>query len=121
MLEYAKEHIDCLTKAIYYEARGEGYRGMLAVAHVVVNRTKSPKYPDDVCSVVYQRNQFSWTKNPPKVVSNNLWDKAKEIATRVLSGDTKDPTKGSMHFHANSVDPQWGKPPRVVIGNHIFY
>ncbi len=113
--------MECLAKAIYYEARGEGHKGMLAVAHVVINRTKSPKYPDDVCSVVYQKNQFSWTNNPPKIVHASLFDKSKDIAYRVLLGDTKDPTRGAVNFHANTVDPQWNKPPKVVIGNHIFY
>ncbi len=121
VITYFREHLDCLTKAIYYEARGEGYKGMLAVAHVVVNRTKSPKYPDDICSVIYQRNQFSWTQKPPKIVSHHIFDQAREIAYRVLSGETKDPTKGAVSFHSTAVDPEWNKKPKIIIGNHIFY
>lgn len=121
VVQYITEHVDCMAKAIYYEARGEGQRGMVAVGHVIVNRTKSDKYPDDICSVIYQKHQFSWTKNPPKIVDQTLLSRAYEVAMKVLRGDTKDPTKGSLNFHATSVDPGWGKRPKAIIGNHIFY
>lgn len=121
VVQYITEHVDCMAKAIYYEARGEGQRGMVAVGHVIVNRTKSDKYPSDICDVVYQRNQFSWTRNPPKINNHGLMDKAYEIAMKVLRGDTKDPTKGALSFHSSSIDPGWEKRPKAVIGNHIFY
>ena len=121
MVQYITEHVECMAKAIYFEARGEGQRGMVAVGHVVLNRVNSPKYPSDICDVVYQRHQFSWTKNPPKVTNPTLMTKAKSIAMSILRGDTKDPTKGSMYFHSSAIDPGWNKKPKAVIGNHIFY
>lgn len=48
----------CLATAIYFEARGESYRGQVAVAQVVRNRVKHKAYPNSICSVVFQ-NQ-SW-------------------------------------------------------------
>ncbi|QXN67603.1 hypothetical protein [Klebsiella phage vB_Kpn_3] len=55
----AKE-IDCIAKNIYFESRGEGIKGMMAVAQVTKNRVNSGKFPDSYCKVVYQSNQFSW-------------------------------------------------------------
>ena len=46
---------------IYWEARTEGYEGMLAVVAVTLNRLADPAYPDILADVVWQRRQFSWT------------------------------------------------------------
>lgn len=56
--------IQCLTENVYHEARGEIDEGKLAVALITLGRTLSlgvEKFPKDVCGVVYQARQFSWT------------------------------------------------------------
>ncbi|WP_313105317.1 cell wall hydrolase, partial [Brevundimonas sp.] len=57
--------LECLTQAIYYEARNESEAGQAAVAEVVLNRSRHRAYPKRVCEVVYQRNsrtcQFTFT------------------------------------------------------------
>src|SRR4051812_14116005 len=59
--------LECLTQAIYYEARSESDAGQRAVAQVVLNRVRHPAYPDSVCGVVYQGSaratgcQFTFT------------------------------------------------------------
>ena len=54
----------CLTKALYFEARGESLKGQFAVAEVILNRTDSPRFPGSVCGVVNQSGgggcQFSF-------------------------------------------------------------
>lgn len=52
----------CLAQAVYFESRGEPLDGQLAVARVVINRTESSLFPDDYCSVVTQRAQFSFVR-----------------------------------------------------------
>ncbi len=47
-----------LAALIFYEAVGEPYEGMVAVANVVINRMLSSKYPSTLQEVVYQRGQF---------------------------------------------------------------
>jgi len=49
----AAEH-QCLSEAVYYEARSESSSGQLAVADVVKNRVASKHYPNTICGVVYQ-------------------------------------------------------------------
>ena len=55
----------CLAKNVYFEAASEPFDGKVAVAMVTMNRVKHNDFPNDVCSVVYERNkrtcQFSWT------------------------------------------------------------
>ncbi len=46
--------LECLTQAVYYEARSESEDGQRAVAQVVLNRVRHPAYPNSVCGVVYQ-------------------------------------------------------------------
>ena len=53
------EQTICLAQNIYHEARGEIIDGQIAVSNVVVNRVKSKQFPNDICSVVYQRNQIA--------------------------------------------------------------
>jgi spore germination cell wall hydrolase CwlJ-like protein len=66
-----KEEIECLSRNIYHEARGEGHVGMTAIAMVTLNRVKDPRWPKTVCKVVYQPYQFSWTHQKVKVKDKN--------------------------------------------------
>src|SRR4051812_8628015 len=50
----------CLAEAVYFEARGTNDITRAAVAHVIVNRSKDPEFPDSICSVVRDGCQFSY-------------------------------------------------------------
>ena len=50
----ASRDLQCLTEAVYWEARGEGAAGMAAVAQVVLNRVRHPAFPKTICAVVFQ-------------------------------------------------------------------
>src|SRR5690625_3991404 len=41
----------CLAEAMYFEARGEGLAGQVAVGEVILNRVDSSRYPNSVCDV----------------------------------------------------------------------
>lgn len=110
----------CLALNIYFEANTEPLKGQYAVAHVTMNRVEE-KYADNVCKVVYQPNQFSWTKNKPKRPTNQALAQSKEIAVIVLSGLSKDPTYGATHYHNQTVKPKWRFRETVKIANHTFY
>lgn len=114
----------CLAQAIYYEARGEPERGQHAVAHVVLNRTADPKYPDHICKVVHQPYQFSWTlEKSRKAPKGPAWKRAQDIAILSYMGLIKDPTNGALFFHSKQVKPYWAKKVtyNIKIGNHVFY
>lgn len=135
------EAVMCLALNLYHEAKSEPVEGQLAVAHVVMNRTRNPMYPDGVCDVVYQGKmgtnentkvkarsrfcQFSWTCDGKTDEPRNevKFGKMYALAQKVIDGDTKDPTKGALFFHNLQVVPKWSfERPRVrQIGNHIFY
>ena len=61
-----KGGLECLARAIYFEARGEPVSGKIAVGRVILNRVESKACPDSICEVVYEnahlrnRCQFSF-------------------------------------------------------------
>lgn len=122
----------CLATAIYFEARGEAYRGQVAVAQVVMNRVKDHRYPDTICGVVFQnqnkRNacQFSFACDGiPEVISEREpWVQAEDIAQRYLDGELYLTEVGTAtHYHATYVRPTWAPRMEKVtqIGLHVFY
>jgi spore germination cell wall hydrolase CwlJ-like protein len=113
-----------LTRAIYHEARGEDTLGQAAVAHVILNRVKSPLYPDTIREVVWQSNQFSWTEDgqSDRMTDLDAIGKAVDIALAASRGKIKDPTGGALHYFAHrKVKPDWAKGGfRFILGEHTF-
>lgn len=127
----ASRDLECLTQAVYYEARGEGRNGMRAVAQVVLNRVRHPAFPKSVCGVVFQGAgrrtgcQFSFTCNGSMRgnVNRAAWDRARAIASSALSGSVYGEVGNATHFHTTAVSPQWRSSLiRVTqVGDHLFY
>lgn len=119
----------CLTEAIYFEARGESLRGQIAVAEVILNRVDSPLYPGSVCGVVKQRGgggcQFSYVCDGRKdrMREKAAADLAGRIARAMLDGAPRLLTEGATHFHTRAVRPGWSKrfAHTTTIGAHAFY
>jgi spore germination cell wall hydrolase CwlJ-like protein len=129
-LEGSRE-LDCLTQAVYYEARGETPSGQAAVAQVVLNRARSPAFPSSVCGVVFQRAgakkgcQFSFAcdGSTQRAREPGAWRRAQTIASRALDGFVMAEVGSATHFHTLNVAPLWG--PRLMrvaqVGMHVFY
>jgi spore germination cell wall hydrolase CwlJ-like protein len=114
----------CLAGAVYFESRGESLSGQLAVAHVVINRAESGRFPTSLCGVVHQPSQFSFVrggKMPAIRESSTLWSNAVAIAQIARSGSWKNQAPGALFFHARHVSPGWRKTRIAQIDNHIFY
>lgn len=110
----------CLAMAVYHESRGEPLIGQVAVAHVVLNRTQSDLYPDDVCAVVTQPRQFPFDWNAPR--NTRAWEQSVMVAESVLSGDTFDPTGGALWYHRIDIRVAWSSDKEgLTIGEHIFW
>lgn len=130
-LESKASELDCLTQAVYFEARGETPKGQAAVAEVILNRVKHPAFPKTVCGVVYQGAtagrgcQFSFACDgaAERVREDRAWGRAKRIAAEVLAGAVLADVGGATHFHTTGVAPSWGDHMRLVtrVGMHVFY
>ena len=119
-----EEH-ECLAGAIYFESKGEPLEGQLAVAEVVINRSKSGRFPSSICGVVKQPSQFSFIRRgrfPPIRRESPEWRKAVAIAHVALQDLADSRADDAMFFHATYVSPGWRGLKRVAqLGNHIFY
>lgn len=127
-----KADVTCMAQAIYFEARGESYRGQIAVGQVVMNRLAHPIYPKDICAVVFQNQQmhnacqfsFACDGIPETINDPTAWKQAETIAQGVINGSLYLPEVGrATHYHATYVYPAWAPQLKRVtkIGNHIFY
>ncbi|HET6970503.1 MAG TPA: cell wall hydrolase [Phenylobacterium sp.] len=122
--------LECMTDAVYYEARGESARGQAAVAQVVMNRVKHPNFPKSVCAVVFQRAghrgcQFSFACDGSMREAREglAWDRARQVAARVLAGAALVNIGTATHFHTLAVSPDWAPQMLRVatVGMHVFY
>jgi spore germination cell wall hydrolase CwlJ-like protein len=119
----------CLTEALYFEARGESLEGQIAVAEVILNRVDNPLYPRSVCGVVKQRGgggcQFSYVCDgrADRMRDKTAADLAGRIARAMLDGAPRVLTDGATHFHTRAVRPSWSKrfAKTAAIGAHLFY
>jgi spore germination cell wall hydrolase CwlJ-like protein len=132
-LESARQ-LDCLTQAVYFEARGETPRGQAAVAQVVMNRVANPSFPKTVCGVVFQgaaqsafghgcQFSFACDGSMRHGLEAEAWDRARQVAERALSGAVLADIGSATHFHTTSVRPDWGPQMLRVaqVGLHVFY
>jgi hypothetical protein len=127
----ATRALDCLTAAVYYEARSESPDGQRAVAQVVLNRVRDRAFPGSVCGVVFQGStrrtgcQFSFTcdGSMTRRRDDGAWARAQAIASAALSGAVYAPVGSATYYHASSVQPWWASSLARIgsIGAHIFY
>jgi len=111
-------HIRCLAKNIFYEARGTSMDEKIRVVNVTLNRAKDSKFPNDVCGVIMQYRQFSWTLEKHKMsipVENAYQDKPGELkewksalilAEKGLDNKLPDLTDGAMYYHRTNMKPK---------------
>ena len=121
----------CLTEALYFEARGETVQGQFAVAEVILNRVDARNYPNSICGVVNQGTgrihgcQFSYTcDGKPEVINEpRAWTNVGKIAKRSISGLPRSLTHGATHYHTTAVSPSWARQYNRVAqyGVHLFY
>jgi hypothetical protein len=123
--------LECLTQAVYYEARNQSAEGQRAVAQVVLNRTRHPSYPNTVCGVVFQGServtgcQFSFTCDGSmyREIEPYAWEQAQGIAAAALSGSVYRPVGLALNYHTTSIRPYWAPSlvQQAVVGAHVFY
>ncbi|WP_296765084.1 cell wall hydrolase [Sediminimonas sp.] len=121
----------CLTEALYFEARGETVKGQFAVAEVIMNRAESARFPGSVCGVVKQgtgakhRCQFSYSCDglPETMTEAAAVRRAGKIARLMVDGAARPLTEGATYYHAKSVKPRWARKfaRTATIGVHHFY
>lgn len=145
MLHDINAEVNCLADNIYWEARNQPVKGMMAVAMVTRNRVLDNRFPHTYCEVVHEgptrpswkdptkyypvknRCQFSWyCDGKAEVVpaaDKELYVFMHAMAYKIYHGSLPDITYGATHYHADYVKPAWrkSKTRTIQIASHIFY
>jgi spore germination cell wall hydrolase CwlJ-like protein len=122
---------ECLTEALYFEARGETVKGQFAVAEVILNRVASPSFPDSICRVVNQGTgrkfacQFTYTCDGRAEIIHEpkAYDMVGKVAKMMMDGTPRTLTEGATFYHTKAVRPRWSRvfERTTTIGFHHFY
>jgi spore germination cell wall hydrolase CwlJ-like protein len=135
----------CIADNIYWEARNQPLKGMIAVALVSRNRVNDERFPHSYCEVIHQGpTRPSWKDNDIRIPVRNrchfswycdgksddipeydldVYSLARAIAFKIYWGEFDDFTVGATHYHADYVTPEWAntKTPTLQVEDHIFY
>ncbi|GIP26302.1 spore cortex-lytic enzyme [Paenibacillus sp. J23TS9] len=119
MYTLSKNDMEIMAKIIYSEARGESYKGQVAVGAVVMNRIQSDEFPDTIQGVVFQKNAFT-------AVSDGQYGmKPNRTAYRAAIDAVRgwDPTHNSLYYYNPKTATNkwiWTRARTVNIGRHVF-
>lgn len=108
-----------LARVVYAEARGEPYVGQVAIAAIVLNRVKSPDFPNTIAGVIYQ--PWAFTAVNDGQINLTPDDTAQRAAKDAMNG--WDPTYGCLfYYNPATATNAWirKKQIRLTIGRHVF-
>lgn len=116
---YQESEVRILARLVSGEARGEPYVGQVAVAAVVLNRVKSPAFPNTISGVVFQTGAFDavWDGQFDMEPTENSVRAARDA----LNG--WDPTGGCLYYYNPSTATNswiWTRQVQLTIGKHAF-
>lgn len=113
--------VNLLARLINGEARGEPYEGQVAVGAVILNRVKSPKFPNTIASVIYQNGQFTCVRDGQFNVPIDENSTVYKAAAEAMNG--ADPTNGALYFYNPAkTKSKWlfSLKTTATIGKHVF-
>ena len=117
--------IECIAKVVRHEAANQSEKGQLAVAQLILNRTRAgSRFGRTPCAVVNQRGQFFDTDSYHPDRNNGAWTRAVAVSRDAVENISPQVMPGALFYHA-----AYQAPPRffrsrqrvAVLGDHIFY
>lgn len=107
--------VTLLAALIQAEAGGQPYEGKLAVGAVVMNRVRSPGYPNTILGVITAPGQFPPVTNGrvAGIVARGPSASCIQAAEAAVAGQTT--VGGATHFN------RVGSHAGIVIGGHVFW
>lgn len=113
--------VQLLARAVNGEARGEPYEGQVAVAAVIINRTRDSKFPKTIPGVIYQPGAFTAVSDGQINVPIDPDSTVVKAARDALNG--WDPTNGCLYYwNPATATSKWIWSRQIVkkIGKHYF-
>ena len=116
---YNESETYLLGRLVHGEARGEPYVGKVAVAAVVLNRVKSPSFPNTISGVIYQSGAFDAVSDGQINLTPD--EDSLRAARDALNG--WDPTGGCLYYYNPATATNgwiWSRIVQLSIGKHNF-
>ena len=116
---YNSSDLYLMAKAIYAEGRGESYTGQVAIGAVIMNRLRSPDFPNTISGIIYQKGAFTAVADGQINLEPN--QTAYNAARDAMNG--WDPTYGALYYYNPAkATSAWifSSPTVTVIGKHVF-
>lgn len=103
---------------LHCEALQNDYDALLAVATIIMNRIESPRWPNTLHDVIYQKNQFSpvRTGKLDRILAQGPTAMCYTVAQDALNGARLDKVK---HCYSFRMVGTWSNG--IVVGDNIFY
>lgn len=116
-----RSELNCMERAMYFEANRSSREGLVAVGSVVMNRVGSKQFPNSVCGVVAQKNQFA-----PGIMRRKMDLRAapevRQAAIAVLRGERHPRIGKAMFFHTHGHRFSYDNMHYVLVaGGNAFY
>lgn len=116
---FSQNDINLMANAVHGEARGEPYEGQVAVAAVILNRVRSPIFPDTISGVIFEPRAFT------AVADGQIWLTPNESAKRAVLDAINgwDPSNNALYYFNPDTATSawiWTRPQIKRIGKHIF-
>lgn len=120
---YTAQDLLWLARIIHAEAKGEPFKGKVAVGAVVLNRVDHHEFPKTIYKVIHQRQNGKFQFQPVAngKIQNKPDQQSIEAAKQAMKG--KDPTQGSLFFYNPKISrSSWMSRlnHQIRIGNHVF-
>jgi N-acetylmuramoyl-L-alanine amidase len=115
----SNKDLNMLARLVHGEARGEPYTGKVAVAAVVLNRTRDSRFPNTIAGVIYQPGAFTAVSDGQ--INLEPDSSAYKAARDALNG--WDPSYGSLYYWNPATATSkwiWSRQIIVKIGKHYF-
>jgi len=121
---YDSDKVYWLSRIISAEAKGEPLTGQIAVGNVVLNRVRSPQYPNTIYGVIFDRKHgtqfspvsFGTIYNPPTADAT--------VAAKICLEGYSISDTALFFVNPRIATNNWiqrNRPYAFTIGNHDFY
>ncbi|MCO4851069.1 cell wall hydrolase [Bacillus vallismortis] len=116
---YTQSEKDLLSRLVHAEAKGESYKGKVAVASVVLNRTEQKGFPDTIRGVIYQKNAFEPVAN--ESIKEKPDKESIAAAEEALSSQNRE-TDAIFFYNPKTASDDWIRSRKIIekIGGHVF-
>lgn len=120
---YSADELLLIAQVVQEEAKGTDVEARAAVANIIYNRLNSSKFPNSVEGVLFQKNQFTVTRNEEKLRAVMPISKTIEAVNQIFIGGDMILPDDVLYFRSSKKGTSWNKRVYYATfgGNSFFY